>query len=155
MALLGLRGFVCAAPCGYPGELSILTGHAAQTDFRELCKKSMRAQNARQKARGWLLVFREMGWIRSWRNWPNWVGKVWQGSPRHRIYLAAFELFSRLGNLLGDTSGDPELDVNWSEVCDWLPLTRNRHANSARGDWRQLASEIAWNYHAFVEKTRA
>jgi hypothetical protein len=146
---------VSSACAVWKWELSILTGLAAHADFHELCKKSMRAQNARQRARGWLFVLRESGWLRSWRRWPNWVGKVWQGSPRHWVYLAAFELFSRLDALLGNKGADPGLDVNWTEVREWLPLTGNRQANSVRGDWRQLASEIAWNYHTFVEKTRA
>jgi len=155
---LGARSWesVVSSACAvWKWELSILTGLPAQADFHELCKKSMRAQNASQRARGWMVVLRESGWLRSWRRWPNWVGKVWQGSPRHWVYLAAFELFSRLGALLGNKGADSELDVNWTEVRGWLPLTGSLQANSVRGDWRQLASEIAWNYHAFVEKTRA
>ncbi len=136
-------------------EFSILTGLEAPADFHELCKRSMRAQKAPQIARGWLFVFRETGWLHSWRCWPDWFGKVWQGSPRHRVYLAAFELFSRLGVLLGTTGGGNELNVNWKEVRDSLPLTESRDSIGLRGDWRHLASEIAWNYHSFVENTRA
>ena len=146
---------VSSACAVWQWELSILTGLTAHADSRELCKRSMRAQSARQKARGWLFVFRETGWLRSLWRWPNWVGRVWQGSPRLWVYLAAFELFSRLDGLLGNKGAHSQLDVNWTEVRGWLPLTRGREPNIVRGDWRQLASEVAWNYHAFVEKTRA
>lgn len=135
-------------------ELSILTGLDANAAFHELCKRSLRVQKAPQRARGWLLVFREAGWLHSWKCWPDWIGKVWQGSPRYRVYLAAFELFSRLEALLGNTKGS-ELNLNWTDIRDSLPVRETRQPESLRGDWRQLASEIAWNYHSFVEKTRA
>jgi hypothetical protein len=147
---------VVASACAvWKWELSILTGLPVGADFQELSRSSLHAQNARQKARGWLLVFREMGWTRSWRQWPNWIGKVWRGSPRQRVYLAAFELFSRLDRLIRSGSANSELDAHWADVRDSLPLAGRHLADSLPDDWRQLASEIALNYHMFVEKTRA
>jgi hypothetical protein len=136
-------------------ELASLTGTRANSSDRELLRKWMRLQPMRQRLRGWAYVLRGCGWHRSWREWPRWVQRGWQASPRHWVYAAASELFFKLGDLIAPGQEPRNADVNIRELQSWLPLAGTHERGADVPAWQRLASGIAWNYHQFLEKTRA
>jgi hypothetical protein len=56
--------------------------------------------------------------------------------------------------LISATSAQTAQEATTSERFGWLPLIRTGLPASV-SDWRQRASEIAWNYHRFLEGTRS
>ncbi len=135
-------------------ELARLTGTQEALSDRELMRTWMRLQPVSHRLRGWLYVVRKRGWHRSWRHWPRWTQLAWRASPRYWVYAVASELAFRLPAILASAGPDPNLDAVVQEIRGWLPA-RDSHRGEQRTDWRMVASETAWNYHQFLEKTRA
>ncbi len=134
-------------------ETTRLTSAPGNRSDGELMRTWMRCQPFSRRLRGWLVVARRRGWIRSWADWPRWARLALRASPRYWVYAAALQLVER-GWGAGErlvTSGDtaPTLE----ELADWLPALRP--SQSSKDAWRRLAEEIAWNYHEFLEVTRA
>ncbi len=152
-------------------ELARLTRVEGRLSDRELLRKWIELQPLGKRLRGWAYVLRKCRWHRSWRHWPHWLRRGWRASPRYSVYAAAAELFFRLPGLLRAASHRQDTDSDWRELLSWLPVAavgacpgRDRRQDSGlpsragserRYGWRQVASEIAWNYHEFVEGTRA
>ena len=126
------------------GVLAGVAGPGSESD-EILMRKRISQQSLAQRFRGWLYVLRSCGWYRSWRHWPRWAMMAQSASPRYWTYAAASQLFFRLPTLVG---GDAEENVY---PDNRLPVPRN---DSVLGTWRSYAGGIAWNYHAFLEKTR-
>ncbi|HEV2424403.1 MAG TPA: hypothetical protein VGZ29_06215 [Terriglobia bacterium] len=159
-------------------ELIALTGAPAASADWELMDHWMRRQPPSARLRGWMVVVRECGWHRSWRNWPRWLGLGRQASPRHWIYALAGEIFFSLPNLpgfaLGGSSGEGELPSDalsfgpllqdtrnvenrseWDRRNSALPIVFQSPLRAVAPEWMKLAMNIAANYHAFVEHTEA
>ena len=131
-------------------ELTRLAGVQADLSDRELMQAWMQRQPFSQRLRGWLYVARKQGWVRSWADWPRWVRLAWQASPR---YETVMELASRLVRSGGLPNMALESRESWQEPRDRLP--KKDLFASLHVDWRVVVHEIAWNYHAYLEKTRA
>ena len=136
-------------------ELVRLTGLRDHLPNRALWEGWMQLQPFRDRFRGWLCVARRRGWHRSWRAWPQWGRRGWRGSPRYWVYAAASELFFRLPWLVEPESQRPEPDLDSEELRRLLPVVRGGSLFDGRPVWQQLASDIVWNYHEFLENTRA
>jgi hypothetical protein len=103
-----------------------------------------RSQDVAKLLRGWLYVVRRTGWISSIPHWPKWLASCCRNlTPRHAIYLAAYEWEHRR------TDSDPSQLIK--VVCDLLPVTRAAQAASSS----DVSRQIFWNYHEFVTETRA
>ncbi len=136
-------------------ELARLTGAQGELSDRELFRKWMQLQPMGKRLRGWAYVLRKCGWHRSWRKWPRWIRRGWRASPRYWVYAAASELFFQVPGFVRRASQRPETDTNWEELQSWLPVASQSKRGSGGSSWEQVASEIAWNYHEFLEATRA
>ena len=109
-----------------------------------------------RRLRGWLYVVRRQGWQQSRRQWPRWARLAMAGSPRDLVYRAATDLFFDLPRLAAGENGGDETGMmygNMERRVRSLPV--RRHPAAAAMTWRDAAAEIAWNYHEFVEGTRA
>ncbi|MHB8655928.1 MAG: hypothetical protein ACYDA9_18855 [Terriglobia bacterium] len=135
-------------------ELAQLSKSDPWLSDRLLRTKWMRRQPLRARMRGWARTLRSRGWYRSWREWPRWLPKALQGSPRHWVYAAASELCFRLPWIL-ESGAASEQGLDWQEIIQWLPV--NEPASYARNktSWQDLARAIAVNYHELMEKTCA
>lgn len=137
-------------------ELETLMGSRRDSlSDRELLLRWMRFQPSARRLRGWLYVARKCGWHRSWRHWLRWARRAWRASPRHWVYAAAGELLFRLPSGLGSTAQPPTKDDHLQELQSWLPFSNGSQSGDGLPRWQQLAREIGWNYHQFLEKTRA
>ena len=136
-------------------ELERLTGEQGQLPHRQLMKKWMRLQPAGKRLRGWAYVLRGCGWHRSWREWPHWLRRGWQASPRCWVYAAASELFFKLDDFLASAQEARCADGEMRELWSWLPLVRKHELPPDLPAWQSLACEIGWNYHQFLESTQA
>jgi hypothetical protein len=135
-------------------ELQRLCGPVPQITDIDLLRCWAKRQPMLARARGWLYVLRTCGWHRSWRQWHHWVRFVWQTSPRYLTYAAGSDLLFRLPGLI-DRSETWSKDLHQNVR---LPLSPSAHLGQAafeRAEWRALASDIAWNYHHFLEGTVA
>jgi hypothetical protein len=146
-------------------ELDRLTGAPSHASGREALFHWMQLQPLPKRLRGWAYVLRACGWHRSWRHWPHWIRLGWRASPRYWVYAATSELFFKRGDLLA-LAQEPRSDgVDIHELRSWLPLLEGSGQSGVRskgdatcfpqGGWQRLAAEIAWNYHKFLEGTRA
>jgi hypothetical protein len=154
--LTGCRGTACRTLSGnLVGPEEMGTASRTPTD-RELMRKWMRLQPLGQRLHGWAYVLRQCGWHRSWREWPRWVRFGWRASPRYWIYAAASELFFKLGELLApaqEPGGAADLDCQ--ELRSRLPQVGKHEMPPDVPAWQGVAREIGWNYHEFLEGTRA
>jgi hypothetical protein len=122
---------------------------------REMLFRSVRLQSPAKRLRGWIYVLRKCGWHRSWRNWPRWMRLAWRASPRYWVYAASNELFERLPVPLSAASGLAEAHPGVRELWSWLPVVRRSRNRKTAEEWQALATEITWNYHEFLERTRS
>jgi hypothetical protein len=135
-------------------ELSQLTGASVQTSDCDLMCHWMRQQPIPQRVRGWLYVMRNRGWLRSWRDWLHWGQLARRASPRYCVYHAASKLAFQLPLVAGN-GANPEEASEVQDLADWLPVSCDVRQNQQLDSWHELRSAIVWNYHMFVEKTRA
>jgi hypothetical protein len=136
-------------------ELLRLTDAGVALSDRELLFRWMRLQSPVRRIRGWLYVLRKCGWHRSWRHWPRWARSGWRASPRHWVYAASSEFLSLFPRLLSTEGNEFEGEEALRELLCWLPVVKKNLPREESNSWQLLASEIAWNYHEFLEKTRA
>lgn len=136
-------------------ELVRLTGLSLGASKQALWESWARQQSVSQRLRGWLYVLRARGWRKSWRDWPRWVRQGWGASPRYWVYAAASELFFELPQLVATRGQWAKKESDWEERRRWLPVSREANLGSRWPAWRALASDVVWNYHEFLERTRA
>lgn len=104
--------------------------------------------------RGWLYAARELGWRKSLAHWLHWCALARYGAPRHWIYAIAMECTCR--NQIF-SPGQPRAAASallLSKLRPFLPIEWP-NGKRGQGDWRKLVRDLAWNYHEFVEQTRA
>jgi hypothetical protein len=131
-------------------ELRELTEAKNGDSPRELCLLYMKRQSARTRLRGWAYAIRQQGWLRSYGHWYRWARLARRASPRYWLYACVGEIFLRLETTIPTTSKSLEWDSLWS----YLPMIPP--ANSTSTSTRQaLLRAVAWNYHEFLEETRA
>lgn len=118
-------------------ELQALTKTAGDAPDIELFRRWRRMQPLSSRLRGWLFVLRKSGWMRSAAAWPRWIGLALRASPRYCVYFAAAQLMFQ---------GDRAAKGRPADIRRWLPVPHPE---------RRLASDVAWNYHEFLEGTRA
>jgi hypothetical protein len=134
-------------------ELARLAGVEGNRADSELVRAWMRRQPFSRRLRGWLYVARKRGWLRSCADWPRWALLAWRASPRYWIYAVTFELVRRYVEAGGDAGAWKDAGSNLEELRDWLPATQG---GGPSGDaWHRLSAETAWNYHEYLEATRA
>ncbi len=127
-------------------EMLVLTGSPDSASNRVLWTRISRREPLHRRLRGWFVVCREEGWLRSRRSWPRWMRLALQGSPRSCVYREAADLFAFLPPSFPAFTGEaPAVGMSPGR----LPVETD-----ASGDWTQWARQIAWNYHHFLEKTR-
>jgi hypothetical protein len=134
-------------------ELLRLVGGGEDLSDSCLMRRWMRSQPLRRRIRGWASLTRKYGWFKSWQEWPRWVRLGMSSSPRYWIYAAGSELFFQLPSLMeqGECISPTLILERWRQ---WLPV-RPKQAVTRNLSWRQLASEITWNYQQFLMETSA
>ncbi|HVB34131.1 MAG TPA: hypothetical protein VNJ52_07165 [Patescibacteria group bacterium] len=103
--------------------------------------------------RGWLRTAREcrrQHMREPRRRW--WALGRW-GSPRQCIYAVAAECLLRSGDFQPSAENGLVFELQAAKLRQFLPVPEPP-IKEGRG-WRPLVRELAWNYHEFVEKTRA
>ena len=134
-------------------EVTRLAGVRGNLSDQGLMRAWMRLQPVSERARGWLYVARKLGWGHSWTNWPRWARLAWRASPRYWVYAVVFELVRLSVDAGGDFDASKDGGSKLQKLGDWLPAA---HGGKHRcDDWHRLTSETAWNYHEFLEATRA
>jgi len=134
-------------------ELRRLTGTVLQASRRDLLEKWRQMQRLPVRLRGWAYIARRQGWSQAIRLSPRWVPRAFRASPRYLVYVVASELFFRLPCVLSPEKSRRRVDVDWAKVRHALPVLPG--ASVASPDWRQLASDVVWNYQQFLVGTRA
>jgi hypothetical protein len=109
----------------------------------------------RARLRGWLRTARErkrLGLPRPWRHW--WALGRW-GSPRRCIYAVAAECLLRSDDFGPCVDGGLASQLREGKLRQFLPIPDPFPQSEDGEGWRRLLRELAWNYHQFVERTRA
>lgn len=133
-------------------ELQKMTGAADDSGLR-LCLRFARQQGFLARVRGWLFVLRRRRWARSWRNWLRWMRLALVGSPRYCTYAAMGELFLS-GQLLSPQSVAENVRSDWADLYRLLP-EEPEDVRESPYTASSLGLAIGWNYHKFLEETRA
>lgn len=136
-------------------ELARLTNGRQGVPEAELMRGWMRRQPFVQRLRGWMFVWRAGGWLRSWRWWWRWARLAGGGSPRYWVYFAAYSLFCQLPEVLEGEGHGEMSHALVIEVASSLPVIRQSEADGRVRGWAELVDEVTWNYHRFLEPTRA
>ncbi len=134
-------------------ELERLSGGDSQLSLPKTIARCMQRQSMNARARGWLYVMRREGWLKSCNRWPRWLGMALRATPRYWTYEAAGELFCRLNEFL--PSSQNQVHNSSSETPNGnLPLWPSGTRADSR-NWRDYARAVAFNYHRYLEGTRA
>jgi hypothetical protein len=134
-------------------ELGRMTGQSANLPPLALCGAFARRASRKRRMRGWLRVARQTGPVTAWHHRRRWVRLGREGSPRHWLYAVAAECAIR-GEEPAALSGESRPQGPWAETLHgFLPIPGL--SNEAAGEWQSLVLDLAWNYHEFVERTRA
>lgn len=133
-------------------ELQKMTGVADDSGLR-LCLRFARQQSFLARVRGWLFVLRRRRWARSWRNWLRWMRLALVGSPRYCTYAAMGELFLS-GQLLPLQAVAEDTRSDWEDLYRLLP-ERPEDVRENTNTPSSVGLAIGWNYHKFLEETRA
>jgi hypothetical protein len=118
---------------------------------RELMRRWIAGQPLAARARGWAAVVKRHGIARSLARLPRWAAQAMAGSPRYLIYGAASEFFFALPAILRPDSCATR-PSSWALVRGELPIVNQAEDD---GSWCHAGAAIAWNYHRFLEDTRA
>lgn len=106
----------------------------------------MPKQSFYRRLRGWAFVARQCGWHTTLRHWPRWLTIGIRQSPRYLIYEAATTVAFGVQQWTL-----PQADTKeFARVRRLLPIAKPGRSD----DWRNIAAEIGWNYHEFLEITR-
>lgn len=133
-------------------ELARMTRISTPLSSKELMAHWMKSQPLIRNLHGWSYVLRRSPWQESLVHWPHWAWQALQGSPRYQVYAAARTLFGRLPAIRKQESEGNSTGAESAFQDSLLPLALG---GKARTGWRRLALEIGWNYHHFLEHTRA
>ncbi len=104
--------------------------------------------------RGWVRAARECARQGLKQPWRHWLTLSEWGSPRQCIYALAAECLLRPDDFGPWAQNGLASQLRADRLRRFLPVPDPPLEEYDEG-WRQLAHELAWNYHALVEKTRA
>jgi hypothetical protein len=135
-------------------ELQQLTGSDGANSISSLITNAAEKQSLSARARGWLYVVRCEGWLRSIAYWPRWMAMGFRATPRYWIYEAGVNLFARMNEYVAVDRTMPSLTAQGKSFESDLPLWLSGTKADA-ADWRNFARAVAWNYHRYLEGTRA
>lgn len=133
-------------------ELARMARISTPSSSEELMARWMKSQPLMRNLHGWSYVLRRSPWKASLVYWPRWAWQALQGSPRYQVYAEARALFGRLPAIRKQESEGNSADSEPAFRDSHLPLVLG---GNERAGWRRLALEIGWNYHHFLEDTRA
>jgi len=133
-------------------ELGRMARISTPSSSEELMAHWMKAQSMIRNLYGWSYVLRRSPWQESLVCWPRWAWQALQGSPRYHVYAEARALFGRLSAIRKQESEGNSADSESAFRNSRLPLALG---GKERAGWRRRALEIGWNYHHFLEDTRA
>lgn len=105
--------------------------------------------------RGWLRTARECRRLRRPHNWRHWWTLSHWGSPRQCVYTVAAECLLRSDDFAPWADDGLASQLRATKLRRFLPLPDLRAKPEDDGGWRRLVQDLAWNYHQFVEGTRA
>lgn len=134
-------------------ELRRMTGSDSGLSVTRLCLQLSQQRTIAARLRGWFYVLRRRGWYRSVAEWPRWLRLVRHASPRCWLYAATGQLFLWQGDVLMGCSGSSLNSTSLGLLRDCLPMLPPDAPEELR-DGKEIAREIAWNYHQFLEETR-
>jgi hypothetical protein len=134
-------------------ELQRMTGKRDGAST-EKCLLAMKKQPEAARFRGWLVVIRECGLPLAQRPWRRWFRLSRSASPRYWTYAVAGELFSRMDFLFAAEQMGEADDFEAATLASRLPMAA-LDGGAGSQSWVALMRTVAWNYHQFLEKTRA
>jgi hypothetical protein len=134
-------------------ELQRMTGGRDGASI-EKCLLAMKKQPRAARFRGWLVVYRECGLPLAKRPWRRWFRLSRSASPRYWTYAVAGELFSRMDSLFSSEPIAGPADPELATLASRLPVAPSDEGDEPKS-WVALMRTVAWNYHQFLEKTRA
>jgi len=134
-------------------ELQRMTGKRDGAST-EKCLLAMKKQPQAARFRGWLVVLRECGLPLTERPWRRWLRLSRSASPRYWTYAVAGELFSRMDSLFAIEQIARPAGPEIATLASQLPVTPPGEGGDPKS-WVALMRTVAWNYHEFLEKTRA
>lgn len=109
----------------------------------------------RRHWRGWLRAARTCNRQHGRKPWRHWLTLSRWGSPRQCMYALAAECLLRDGDFDPWAEGNLASRLRTLRLRRILPLPKPTVAAADDTNWRRLVRELAWNYHEFVENTRA
>jgi hypothetical protein len=134
-------------------ELQRITGSDTALSATQLCLQLAQQRTIAARVRGWLYVLRRRGWHRSAGEWPRWLRLARHASPRYWLYAATGQLFLWQGDVLLGCIGPSLNSTSLGLLRNCLPMLPPDAPAESR-DGKEIAREIAWNYHQFLEETR-
>lgn len=133
-------------------ELARMARISTPPSSEELMAHWMKSQSLIRNLHGWSYVVRRSPWQESLVCWPRWAWQALRGSPRYHVYAEARALVGRMPAIRKQESEGDSADSEIAFRDSHLPLALG---GNERAGWRRLALEIGWNYHHFLEDTRA
>jgi len=135
-------------------EMQQLAGGSDFDSISRLISRAAAKQTWSARIRGWLYVMRCEGWLRSFRYWPHWMAMGLRATPRYSIYEATGHLFARMNEYIAASSAALPLSSPANSFESDLPVWPSGTRADAT-NWRDFARAVAWNYHRYLEGTRA
>jgi hypothetical protein len=136
-------------------EMIQMTHGDGELTTASLTKRLAGTQTAKQRLRGWLSIAKREGWIRGSARAPRWARLARHATPRYLVYQVAAEIAFRLPCLVKHKGQPPRLDLNWPELRNLLPEQAPRSSPQGAAIWRDVVSDVLWNYSHFVRNTLA
>jgi predicted nucleotidyltransferase len=134
-------------------ELAQMTGQNTSLPPLTLCGAFSRRLPRKKRLRGWLSVARQAGSVTAWHHRRRWSRLSREGSPRHWLYAVAAECAIREEECATQPAGSSPAGPWAQTLHGFLPIPDR--ASGTEGEWGALVRDLAWNYHEFVERTRA
>lgn len=135
-------------------QLSGMDLKGGNAKIHELIRHAADAQPFSKRIRGWLYVVRREGWMRSLRFWPKWLSMSLKATPRYWIYESTAHAFLRVEEYLTPNCVFYLDSVGGQRLKSDLPLWPSGEKKDSL-EWREFVRAIAWNYHRYLEGTRA
>ena len=115
----------------------------------------MQRQPMRERLRGWAYVMRQNGWRRSWLRWPQWARRALAASPRYSVYAAACDVLFGIRWPESFVAKESDGRALWEELSRQLPVVTCRGPANGGPPWRDLATDVLFNYRTFLVNTRS
>jgi hypothetical protein len=134
-------------------QIRQITGLPQDLSPIELCLGAMARQPKSARIRGWIFALRRYRGDESLKTWLRWLRLARRASPRYCVYAVTGELYLRRYVFVEKSSTDKIQSSPWNLLWDYLPEVSK--TLPIRRDFRELGTALAWNYHKYLEGTRA